>query len=139
MIEQTALLKTDENGYKQYNHFEIHETLESILFEDYYNYNNDKFNKQELIEALYNKNFVEKYDREQHQQIFELYIDNAKFKEKAQFVYALVDTEKYKQFAKANPEIENPNELTITYSILDSDGVKVQLFKISIADIAFLF
>lgn len=139
MIEQQALLKVDENGYKQFNHFEVHETLEAILFEDYYNYNNKDFNKQALIEELYNKNFVNKYDREQHQQIFELYINNTKFKEKAQFVYALIDEDKYKTFAQANPEIENPNELTITYSILDSEGVKVQMYQISIADIAFLF
>lgn len=139
MIEQEALLKVDEDGYKQFNHFEISEELKDILFDDYYNYNNAQYNKQELIEELYNKNFVNKYDREQHKQIFELYIDDEKFKTKAQFIYSLVDEEKFKTFVAQNAEIENPNALTITYNIVDSEGVKVQMQKVSIADIAFLF
>ncbi|MGB7401502.1 MAG: hypothetical protein WA916_02935 [Arcobacter sp.] len=36
-------------------------------------------------------------------------------------------------------EIENPNDLTIKYSVIDSDNTKVLMYNISIADIAFVF
>ena len=40
---------------------------------------------------------------------------------------------------EANETIENPNELIISYSIVDSDGVKINIYNISISDIAFVF
>ncbi len=138
MIEKTHFISED-NGYKKYNHFEISKELESILAEDYYLYDSDKFSKQELIEELYKKNFINKYDKETQKEVFDLYIDNNEFKKKAQFVYSLIDYDKYSNFVLENPELENPGDLTIKYSILDSEGVKVQIYHISIIDISFVF
>lgn len=138
MIEHTNLI-SDDNGYKSFNHFKIHDTFKEMLFDDYFNYNTNEYNKRELAEDLYNKNFVNKYDPIEHKQIFDMYINNEKFKQKALFIYSLINEAKYTAFVQNNPEIDNPNELTIVYSVLDSDGVKVQIYNISIADIAFLF
>ena len=138
MIEHTNLI-SDNNGYKSFNHFEISDSLKDILFENYFNYKTEDFDKENLIEDLYNKNFVNKYDAVEHKQVFDMYIDNEKFKNKALFVYSIIDNKKYETFVKNNPEIKNPNDFTITYSVIDSDGVKVQVYNITISDIAFLF
>lgn len=138
MIEYTHEL-SNEDGYRRYSNFQISETLKDILFEDYYLYGSTTFNKMELVEELYKKNFYDKYDKESQAEIFKLYIDNQAFKDKAQFVYSMIDYDKYTKFVKENENIENPNDYTITYNIVDSDGVKVTMFNISIADIAFVF
>lgn len=138
MIERTELI-SDKDGYKRFSQFEIHDSLNVILTDDYYFYNTDSFLKSELINELYEKNFVNKYDRVNQKEIFELYIDNKEFKEKAQFIYSIIDAEKYAKYVLENPELKNPNDLTIKYSILDSEGVKVQIYFISIVDISFVF
>ncbi|WP_072682066.1 hypothetical protein [Arcobacter sp. LA11] len=138
MIEYSSLI-SDENGYKRFNHFEISKDLENILADDYHTYNTDKFSKDDLVTQLYKKNFVDKYDRDTQKEIFSLYIDNEKFKEKAQFVYSIIDIEKYINFVNENSQVENPNELTVKYSILDSEGVKVQIYNLTINDISFVF
>lgn len=138
MIIKTELI-SDEDGYKRFNHFEINKGLKDILFDDYYLYNKESLDKKNIIENLYNKNFVNKYDREAQKEIFDLYIDNDEFKKKAQFIYSIIDYDKYAKFALENPELDNANEMTIKYSILDSDGVKVQIYHISIIDISFVF
>ncbi len=124
---------------KKFNHFEIHEELNSILADDYSIYNNDASHKKDIIEDLYTKNFVNKYDKESHKEIFDLYINNNEFKKKAQFIYSIIDYDKYAKFALENPELNDANDLTIKYSILDSEGVKVQIYFISIIDISFVF
>jgi hypothetical protein len=43
------------------------------------------------------------------------------------------------KFVEDNETIENPNELIISYSVVDSDGVKVNIYNIGITDIAFVF
>lgn len=138
MIEYSNLI-SDENGYKKFNHFEINKKLENILADDYFDYNTESFSKENLVTELYEKNFINKYNRETHKEIYSLYIDNDKFKEKALFIYSIVDIQKYINFVNENSEIENPNELTIKYSILDSEGVKVQLYNLTINDISFVF
>lgn len=138
MIDKKHLL-SDENGYQRFNHFEISEELEELLSNDYFLYNTNEFSKYDLIENLYKTNFEDKYNREADKEIFKLYIDNEKFKEKAQFVYSIIDYEKYSQFVSKNPELTEGNDLTIKYSILDSDGVKVEVYFISILDISFVF
>lgn len=139
MIERTELISIDENGYKKFNHFEIADELKEILADDYYLYNSDKFSKNDLIEDLYKKNFTDKYNRDTQKEIFDLYIDNDKFKDKALFVYSIIDFDKYSKYVEENPELDNVNDLTIKYSILDSEGVKVQIYYISIVDISFVF
>jgi len=138
MIEKRHFV-SEENGYKKYNHFEIADKLENILSNDYHLYNTNKFSKSDFVEEQYKNNFINKYDRETQKDIFALYIDNDSFKKKAQFIYSIIDYEKYEKFVLENPELENPNDLTIKYSILDSDGVKVQIYYISIIDISFVF
>jgi uncharacterized short protein YbdD (DUF466 family) len=69
----------------------------------------------------------------------ELYINNEKFKEKAKFIYSVIDYDKYVKFVEDNQTIENPNELIISYSVVDSDGVKVNVYNIGITDISFVF
>lgn len=138
MIEKMHLL-SDENGYQRFNHFEISEELEDLLNNEYFLYNTNEFSKYNLIDSLYKTNFEDKYNRESDKEIFRLYIDNDKFKEKAQFVYSIIDYEKYSQFVTKNPELSDANNLTIKYSILDSDGVKVEIYFISILDISFVF
>ena len=55
------------------------------------------------------------------------------------FIYSVIDFDRYKEFALANYTIENPNELTLNYSILDSTGVKIDIYNLSIVDISFVF
>ena len=138
MIEYSNLI-SEEDGYKKFNHFEISKELEAILADDYFTYNTNNFLKKELVSKLYKKNFIDKYNRDTQKEIFSLYIDNKKFKEKAEFVYSIIDIEKYINFVNDNPEIKNPAELTVKYSILDSEGVKVQIYNLSIDDISFVF
>ncbi len=138
MIKNTNLI-SDIDGYKKYNYFEISEELEDILCSDFNEYNKDSSLKQDLIDNLYKVNFEDKYNRADNKEIFKLYIDNQQFKDKTQFIYSIVDYDKYKEFVSKNDELENANELTIKYCILDSDGVKVQIYHISIVDISFVF
>jgi len=138
MIKTTHEI-SNEDGYIKYNFFEIHPDLEAIIAEDYHTYNTDKYTKENYCEDMYKMNFYDKYDKDAYKEVYERYINNEKFKEKAMFIYSVIDFEKYKQFVQLNEEITNPNELTITYSILDSSGVKVQIYNIAITDIAFVF
>ena len=138
MIEKTYLV-SQENEYKKYNHFEISDGLKDILDDEYYLYDSNEFKKENEIVKLYKKNFEDKYDREKHKEIYDLYINNESFRKKAYFVYSIIDYERYVKFVQENPELENADELMIKYSILDSDGVKVQIYHISIIDITFVF
>ncbi len=76
---------------------------------------------------------------EKQPEVFSLYINNEKFKEKVLFIYSILDENRYKKFVENHQEIENPNDLTIKYSVIDSDNTKVLMYNISIADIAFVF
>lgn len=138
MIEYISEVSNEDN-YRKYNHFLITENLNELLHKDYYVYNTKDFNKADLVEELYNKNFVNKYDNVEHKQIFDLYINNDKFKEKAQFIYSMIDYDKFKAFVENNDNITNPEEYTIIYNIVDSDGVKVTMYQLSLTDIAFVF
>ena len=60
-------------------------------------------------------------------------------KRKAKFIYSVIDYDKYVKFVEDNQTIENPNELIISYSVVDSDGVKVNVYNIGITDISFVF
>lgn len=130
---------SDEDGYKQYNDFIIHEYLKDILADDYYKVGSKEFTKKDLCEELYKKNFYDKYDKDANSMVYSKYIDNQKFKDKAYFIYSIIDYEKYKKFVEKNQNIENPNELTVTYNIIDSDNTKVLMYNISIVDISFVF
>ncbi|MEZ4692984.1 MAG: hypothetical protein R2837_03030 [Aliarcobacter sp.] len=88
---------------------------------------------------MYKKNFYDKYDVEIYKDVYEKYINNEKFKQKAKFIYSIIDYDKYVDFVEKNQTIENPNELTISYSVVDSDGVKINIYNIAISDIAFVF
>ncbi|AXX95455.1 hypothetical protein [Arcobacter ellisii] len=132
MIRTTSLI-SDENGYKKYNLFEIHETLQDIIADDYLEYSSKNFKKDSYCELMYKKNFYDKYDRDKYKEVYEKYIDNEKF------VYSIIDYDKYVKFVELNETIENPNELIISYSVVDSDGVKVNFYNIGIRDIAFVF
>lgn len=138
MIKTTSLI-SDENGYKKYNLFEISEGLQDIIADDYLTYASKDFKKDSYCELMYKKNFYDKYDRVTYKEVYEKYIDNEKFKEKAKFVYSIIDYDKFVKFVEENESIENPNELTITYSVVDSDGVKVIVYNLLITDIAFVF
>ncbi len=138
MIRTTALI-SDEDGYKKYNLFEIHEDLESIIADDYLTYASDNFKKASYCELMYKKNFYDKYDETTYKEVYERYINNEKFKEKAKFIYSVIDYDKYVKFVEDNQTIENPNDLIISYSVVDSDGVKVNVYNIGITDIAFVF
>jgi hypothetical protein len=92
-----------------------------------------------LVEELYKTNFIDKYDEVTQKEVFDLYINNEEFKKKAQFVYSIIDRDKYINFVNKNSELENPNDLIIKYFILDSSGVKVQIYHISIIDVSFVF
>lgn len=138
MIENRYKI-SNEKDYIRYNLFNISDELESILRDDYYLYASKDFKRDEEITALYKKNFYDKYDRKNNEKVYKTYIDNKKFKEKVLFIYSIIDSNKYENFVKTNDEIKNPSEYTIEYNILDSDGVKVQLFNISIIDISFVF
>jgi len=138
MIEKKYLIEED-NGYARFNLFEISDELEEILTDDYYTYNSKDFTKSEFVENLYKSNFTEKYDKETQSEIFDLYINNEKFKEKVFFIYSVIDKDKYRNFVEKYSEIENPDDITIKYSVIDSDNTKVLMYNISIADIAFVF
>ena len=138
MIRTTSLI-CDENGYKKYNLFEINEKLESIIADDYLSYSSKDFQKSAYCELMYKKNFYDKYDETAYKEVYERYINNEKFKEKAKFIYSIIDYDKYVKFVELNQTIENPNELIISYNVVDSDGVKVNIYNIGIADIAFVF
>ncbi len=138
MIEKRYLIEED-NNYTRFNFFEISDELEEILAEDYYTYNSKDYTKNEFVENLYKNNFTDKYDREKQAEVFDLYIDNEKFKEKVLFIYSVIDQNKYANFVKKHNEIENPNDFTIKYSVIDSENTKVLMYNISIAEIAFVF
>ncbi|PLY09127.1 MAG: hypothetical protein C0626_08950 [Arcobacter sp.] len=138
MIEKKYLIEED-NGYARFNLFEISDELEEILTDDYYTYNSKDFTKSEFVENLYKSNFTEKYDKDTQSEIFDLYINNEKFKEKVFFIYSVIDKDKYRNFVEKYSEIENPDDITIKYSVIDSDNTKVLMYNISIADIAFVF
>ncbi len=138
MIKTTALI-SDENGYKKYNLFEIHEDLQNIIAEDYLSYSSKDFKKSAYCELMYKKSFYDKYDETTYKEVYEKYINNEKFKEKAKFIYSVIDYDKYAKFVQENPTIDNPNELIISYSVVDSDGVKINIYNIGITDIAFVF
>jgi len=130
---------SNEDGYKKYSNFIIHEDLKDILSNDYESYGSSSFNKTELCESFYKQNFYEKYDKDANQLVYSKYINNEQFKNKAHFIYSIIDFDKYKQFVEKNENIKNPNELTITYNIIDSDNTKVLIYSISIVDISFVF
>ena len=88
---------------------------------------------------MYKKNFYDKYDETIYKEVYERYINNEKFKAKAKFIYSVIDYDKYVKFVELNETIENPNELIISYSVVDSDGVKINVYNIGISDIAFVF
>ncbi|MGB5918450.1 hypothetical protein [Arcobacter sp.] len=138
MIEKRYLIEENKD-YSKFNYFEISDELEEILADDYYTYNSKEYKKDELVEKMYDINFVNKYDMEKQPEVFSLYINNEKFKEKVLFIYSILDEIRYKKFVENHQEIENPNDLTIKYSVIDSDNTKVLMYNISIADIAFVF
>ena len=138
MIRTTALI-SDENGYKKYNLFEIHEDLQNVIANDYLEYSSQNLKKAAYCELMYKKNFYDKYDETTYKEVYERYINNEKFKEKAKFIYSIIDYDKYVKFVEENQTIENPNELIISYSVVDSEGVKVQIYNIGISDISFVF
>ena len=138
MIKTTALI-SDDNGYKKYNLFEIHGDLEPIIADDYLTYASLDFKKASYCELMYKKNFYDKYDETTYKEVYERYINNEKFKEKAKFIYSVIDYNKYVKFVEDNQTIENPNELIISYSVVDSDGVKIDIYNIAITDISFVF
>lgn len=138
MIKTTALI-SDENGYKKYNLFEIHEDLQNIIADDYLEYSTSNFKKAAYCELMYKKNFYDKYDETTYKEVYIRYINNEKFKEKAKFIYSIIDYDKYVKFVEENQTIENPNELIISYGVVDSDGVKIEIYNIGIVDISFVF
>jgi len=130
---------SNEDGYKRYSNFIINDKLKEIIADDYYLYGSSDFNKTNLCEQLYKLNFYDKYDKDTNSVVYSQYIDNQKFQDKAKFIYSIIDYEKYKKFVENNENVENPNELTITYNILDSDNTKVLMYNINIVDISFVF
>ncbi len=138
MIENKYLIE-ENNNYSKFNYFEISNELEEILADDYYTYNSKEYKKNDLVENMYTTNFINKYDAEKQPEVFALYINNDKFKEKVLFIYSIIDENRYKKFVENHQEIENPNDLTIKYSVIDSDNTNVLMYNISIADIAFVF
>jgi hypothetical protein len=138
MIKTTALI-SDENGYKKYNLFEIHDDLQNIIADDYLEYSTSNFKKAAYCELMYKKNFYDKYDETTCKEVYVRYINNEKFKEKAKFIYSIIDYDKYVKFVEENQTIENPNELIISYGVVASDGVKVEIYNIGIVDISFVF
>jgi len=130
---------SNEDGYIKYSNFIVSDGLKDILASDYETYGSSLFNKEELCEKLYKLNFYDKYDEGANELVYSKYINNQQFKNKAHFIYSIIDYEKYRKFVEKNENIENPNDLTITYNILDSDNTKVLLYAISIVDISFVF
>lgn len=138
MIEYTHEI-SNEDGYKKFNNFIISEGLKEILRDDYFLFGSDEFTKKELCESLYKKNFYDKYDQDANSLIYSKYINNKSFKDKALFIYSIIDNEKYIKFVESNENIENPNNYTITYNIIDSDNTKVLIYNLNIVDISFVF
>ena len=138
MIEKKQELSNEE-GYKKYSYFKISEALGNLLKEEYFLYNTKTFKKHDEFEALYKKNFYDKYDESANSMVYEKYINNESFKNKALFIYAIIDYDKYSEFVKNNVEIKNPNDYTLEYSILDSKDVKINIYNLNILDISFVF
>ena len=138
MIKTTNEI-SKEDGYLRYNFFEIHPDLEAIIHKDYQKYGTSDFDRQEYCKNMYKQNFYDKYDENLYKEVYDKYINNEKFKEKAMFIYAIIDFDKYKQFVELNETIENPSDLTVSYSILDNAGVKINIYNINIRDISFVF
>lgn len=138
MIEKMHLL-SEEDDYKRFNKFEISDELKDILRDDYHLYSTSEFKYKENINKLYDENFINKYDPSAHKEIYDTYINNESFINKAKFIYSIIDEKKYKEFAEKNNEIETPNDITIKYTIADSTGVNVVMYHISIVDISFVF
>lgn len=129
MIKTTNEIST-EDGYSRYNFFEIHPDLEAIIHKDYQKYGTKDFDRDEYCEEMYKKNFYDKYDEVAYKEVYERYINNQNFKDKAKFIYSIIDFDKYKEFVALNETIENPAELIISYSILDNSGVKVNIYNV---------
>ncbi len=138
MIEKRYEL-SDENGYKKYSHFLISPALEELLNEDYELYNSSSFSKANELEAMYKKNFNDKYDEVANAAVFEKFINNEAFKNKALFIYNLINEEKYRKFALKNENLTNPNDYSCEYNIIDSDDVKINVYNLNIVDISFVF
>ncbi len=138
MIEKKQEL-SNEQGYKKYSYFKISDELKNLLKDEYFLYNTKMFDKQDELEALYKKNFYDKYDKNANSMVYEKYINNESFKNKALFIYAVIDYNKYSDFVKNNEEIKNPNDYTLEYSILDSTDVKINVYNLNILDISFVF
>lgn len=138
MIEYTHEI-SNKDGYKQFNNFIFKEELKDILRDDYFLFGSNEFKNQELCEELYKKNFYDKYDKDANSLIYSKYINNQKFKDKALFIYSIIDFEKYKKFVEKNEDIENPNDYTIKFSIIDSQNTKVLIYNLNLVDISFVF
>jgi len=138
MIEKKYEL-SNEDTYKSYSHFKISSALKHLINEDYYLYNTKEFKRSLELEALYKKNFYDRYDTNQHALVYEKYINNENFKNKALFIYALIDEDKYKAFVKDNEDLKNPNDFTCEYNIIDSQGTSINVYNLNIVDISFVF
>lgn len=138
MIEKRHEL-SDENGYKKYSHFTISPALEELLNEEYYLYKSKEFTKASQLEAMYKKNFNDKYDEVANAAVFEKFINNEAFKNKALFIYNLINEEKYRKFALEHENLPNPNDYSCEYNIIDSEGVKVNVYNLNIVDISFVY
>ncbi|MGB7401503.1 MAG: hypothetical protein WA916_02940 [Arcobacter sp.] len=71
MIEKRYLIEENKD-YSKFNYFEISDELEEILADDYYTYNSKEYKKDELVEKMYDINFVNKYDMEKQPEDFSL-------------------------------------------------------------------
>ena len=138
MVEKRYEISNEDN-YKKYNNFVISKNLEKLLRKDYYLYSSKEFNLNEKIENLYKKNFTDKYDLTSNSLVYEKYINNESFKNKALFIYSMIDENKYEEFVKNNAKLENPNDFTLEYSIIDSEGTKVNVYNLNIKDISFVY
>ncbi len=138
MIEKRYEL-SNENGYKKYSSFTISSALAELVNDDYYLYNSCDFAKKDEGIDLYNKYFIDKYDEVQNVMVFEKYINNENFKNKALFIYALINEKKFKAFVTKNMDLKNPNDYSCEYNIIDSQGVKINMYNLNIVDISFVF
>lgn len=138
MIEKRYEI-SNENNYKKYNNFVISQEFKDLLREDYFLYNSKEFKIQELTESLYKKNFYDKYDLNQNSLVYEKYINNENFRNKALFIYSVIDEKKYELFVKKNETILNPNDFTLEYAIIDSEGTKIGIYNLNILDISFVY
>ncbi|MCJ8326345.1 MAG: hypothetical protein MJK08_04500 [Campylobacterales bacterium] len=138
MVEKRYEISNEDN-YKKYNNFVISKNLEKLLRKDYYLYSSKEFNLNEKIENLYKKNFNDKYDLASNSLVYEKYINNESFKNKALFIYSMIDENKYEEFVKNNAKLKNPNDFTLEYSIIDSEGTKINVYNLNIKDISFVY